>query len=136
MRVYFSCVSLAAAILVLLAACYSFLAQQPPQSALNPPVYPGAQQVQDKKSDGERGPIRVITFERSSTPTQVLGYYTDLLQRDGWELHTGLSEPSKLYFGWVDGASSSPAYELYVDVKSSSTWQTHVELTLKTTLPL
>src|SRR5258708_5612591 len=104
--------------LALLTACTSLVAQQPPPSTVNPPSYPSAQALDIKKSNGPRGPVQVMTFQTTDSPQQVLTYYKDLLQKDGWHLHPDLQEPGKLYLDWVSGDSGSGAYELTIEAGS------------------
>src|SRR5207253_4185902 len=69
--------------------------KEPPASAKNPPIYPGAQSITDKLEPPSGGPQppRLITFETSDEPDKVLDYYQNILPKDGWEFSTWDDRP-------------------------------------------
>jgi hypothetical protein len=129
---YLTCFICLVAMLLVVACTSTGTPPKPvPPTALEPPVYPNAINVQAREVDsGEAVPAQDITFETSDSPQQVMSFYKDILGRDGWEFNSELSTSDFLYFRWVDYS----AYSLVVTIKPGEAGALRVELYLLTIL--
>jgi hypothetical protein len=100
-------------------------ATPPPPSIVNPPIYPGAQQVKVEPRPSEFGPR--ITFETSDNIAQVLEYYNSLLSGEGWTPDGTSESPNSLVFSYGNG----PYYGFAVKVEELSPNQMKVTLLLQ-----
>ena len=108
--------------------------KEPPPSAKDPPIYPGAQSITDKIEPPSGGPQppRRITFETRDEPDKVLDYYRDILSKDGWEPGTWDDKPpNALWYLWTSGAT----YGFTVTVTTNSQDTTNVELYITSSWP-
>lgn len=120
-------------LLVVSVACSPTRAtKKAPSSTQSPPLYPSAQRVDVQYINaGEVKPEQLVSFETNDSTQTVLGFYKDVLAKDGWTLSPELSSPDRLYFSWADGT----AYELVATVTSARVGLTKVELKLLTMAP-
>lgn len=100
-----------------------------PDSALNPPVYPNAQQVriEDKEND-----LKVISFQ-TDKPEGVLKFYDDVLLKDRWVHPLQDNGYPKNVFQWRQAGPDGPtdtAYKLMVNFTRIDSKQTRVEITI------
>ncbi len=102
----------------------------PPHSALDPPIYPNAQQVKVvNKGDGSK----TITFQTPDKPEAVLAFYVTVLRKDRW-VHPlmGNDYPDNI-FEWDQSGPDGPtdlAYRLTVLSKATDDRRTDVEIDL------
>src|SRR5438477_10126913 len=97
-----------------------------PQAALDPPLYPGAQQVQatpktfysyDANWQNRRDvTVNSLIFLTPDKVDTVFAYYKDMLSKEGWESGTPDIRPdaAEVRFDWKDGGC--PEYSFDVDV--------------------
>ena len=113
--------------LCILVACTVHGSATPPPSTQNPPLYPDARQVQ-VRNDGIIGniPIRVISFQATADPEDVLAFYKEALPKEQWLLRD-TEDANKMHFSWNEGC---PLYGLDITVKSQGDVETYVELRL------
>jgi hypothetical protein len=98
---------------------------KPPASALSPPLYPGAQQVQVREF-GQGSPAMQVTSKTSDSSEKILTFYKDVLLKDGWtQSDSSTPTPMGLRFYWSGGC---PGYSLQVTVKPENDKPTIIEL--------
>lgn len=98
----------------------------PPPSIVNPPIYPGAQNVQSDRPQNEFGPR--ITFTTSDEPSKVTEYYQGLLSREGW-MPSKRDEPSD----WISFEyGHGPYYQFDIEVTRVSSNRTAITIFART----
>lgn len=104
----------------------------------DPPLYPGAQQVQ-RQDFGDMGQnvayntyiMRVVTFTVSVGPAEVKGYYADKLPRRGFapaDWGRPPPAPDTLRFSWTGGGRSPSVYFLDVTAWPLDSGGTRIEI--------
>ena len=106
-------------------------ASKPLPSFANPPIYPGALNVEvENLPSGNKEPARHITFDAPDEPAKVLDFYKGLLLKEGWMVRKNEDDPDGLYFLGGSGIT----YSFSVGTKTISKDRTTVELYLYSTL--
>ena len=106
-------------------ACTRYPNGTPPPSALNPPIYPGAQAI--KTREASRGsPAQEITFVSPDGAEKIAAFYSVTLLKDKWTAcGTAYSTPTDAEYCWSDGC---PGYTLTVTIQSTADGPTQVKL--------
>ena len=111
-----------------------------PQAALNPPLYPGAQQLQATPEtfysydanwqNRQDVTVRRVTLVTPDDVDAVFAFYKELLSKEGWEPRTPDSQPgsAEVIFDWKEGSCPEYYFEVAVSRDSGNTL-TQVQLT-------
>ncbi|HYP40150.1 MAG TPA: hypothetical protein VEX13_07290 [Chloroflexia bacterium] len=111
-----------------------------PQAAKDPPLYPGAQQVQATPKTfyvydanwQNRHDITVnsVTFLTPDNVDTVFAYYKEILSKNGWKSRTPNIQPevAEVIFDWKEGGCPEYFFEVAVSRNLDSTL-TQVQLT-------
>jgi hypothetical protein len=111
-----------------------------PQVALNPPLYPGAQQVQttpetfysyDANWQNRRDvTVNSLTFLTPDKVDAVFAFYKETLSQEGWESRTPDIRPeaAEVIFDWKQGGCPEYFFEVAVS-RNSENALTQVQLT-------
>jgi hypothetical protein len=111
-----------------------------PQVALNPPIYPGAQQVKatpktfysyDANWQNRRDlTVNSVTFLTADKVDTVFAFYKDILSKEGWESRTPDIQPeaAEVIFDWKEGGCPLYSFEVVVSKDPDDTI-TQVQLT-------
>ncbi|HKP54548.1 MAG TPA: hypothetical protein VJ183_18075 [Chloroflexia bacterium] len=112
-------------LLILITGCSSRGAsyKAPLPSTVNPPIYPGAQNIRR-----DRPPNEVIIFETSDKPDEVLEYYKDIVLKEGWRFDQESQSENYLYVEY----GPCPEYRFSVETRKESTGLTRVVLEVLT----
>ncbi|MEA2575527.1 MAG: hypothetical protein QOH93_2825 [Chloroflexia bacterium] len=104
-----------------------------PQAALNPPLYPGAQQVKatpktfysyDANWQNRRDrTVTGVTFLTPDKVDTVFAFYKDILSKEGWESRTPDIEPeaAEVIFDWKEGGCPEYFFEVTVSTNPNNT---------------
>src|SRR5687768_164312 len=128
-RLNAQCLGFYLAALVLLGACSTRHSgpcdstKQAPDTD-NPPLYPGAQQVEKGLSHRSTN-IPTTTFLTDAPSEEVMQFYKDTLSNDGWLQRDAQIEPNELYFNWENCCSYT---WLLVNVTTTNTGQAKVAI--------
>src|SRR5690348_16573031 len=86
-----------------------------PASTRDPPLYPGAARVTTQKIYPASSIVdEHISFQTSDTSEAVLAFYTDVLQKEGWEQGPAPSGFKGLSLEWADGCRNHSVYGLLI----------------------
>ena len=97
-----------------------------PQVALDPPLYPGAQQVQatpktfysyDASWQNRRDvTVNVVTFLTPERVDVVLAFYEEILSKEGWEARTPDIKPeaAEVIYDWKGGGCPEYYFEVAI----------------------
>lgn len=112
-------------LLILTAGCSSGSAsyKAPLPSTVNPPIYPGAQNIRR-----DQPPNEVIIFETSDEPDEVLEYYKDIVLKEGWRFDQESQSENYLYVEY----GPCPEYRFSLETRKESTGLTRVVLKVLT----
>ena len=100
---------------ILLVAC----SDGPPVSTQNPPSYPNATKVQERKLGPEDSILNIyrsVTFTTPDTPEAVLVFYREQLETDGWQTEQFQPDPQALLFRWE--SIEQPPTVYWLDVQA------------------
>jgi hypothetical protein len=106
-------------------ACTRYPNATPPPSALHPPIYPGAQQVQTRATS--RGsPGEETIFLSPDVAEKIAAFYSVTLLNDKWT-RCGSETPTanQAEYCWSEGC---PGYSLTLTIKSITDGLTQVKL--------
>ena len=95
----------------------------PPASTQNPPIYPGAQEVEIEALETSWERLR-ISYNTNAKPQDVIEFYGQTLQKDGWRTDNSLVKP---HFYWIEGC---PVFGLDLELTEANPGETSVKLRL------
>ena len=115
--------------LLLLVGCTRRESAPPPPSTQNPPVYPGARQLEISSEPGY-GPVpaKVIAYSVTAQPAAVFGFYDNALSKDNWKV-SHMETSNELNGYWTDNC---PEYHLIVSALPQDNGVSNVTLKLTT----
>jgi hypothetical protein len=109
-----------------------------PQSALNPPLYPGAEQVkvtdQQNAQNAKAYFSKQIEYQVNVQPEEVQAFYAQLLLKDGWYRPIASDQPpTGVAFEWHQAGINGPtdtAFRETILTEAIDTKSTKVQLTV------